>query len=254
MRHCLRTLVPALFVLAALPSLLRAAEEAPTSPDFSDPKKTMAALAAAVKANDPAQIRACLYIDEKYTVPAEVLLSTMQASMRYKAAIVQKFGDAAAKEIQGAVNPVELMGARMKAVADATVAIDGDTAVMTLNEPATTGNPAGVKTQIMERKITFHKVNDQWKINAAEMMELDTPRVATYLPIMGKISNAMNLTAEEVETNKLATLQEAKQAISQRVIAILQEARKNAAPVAATSQPATSPATPEPTTLPATQP
>jgi len=230
---------------------VRAADVAATGPttattqaaDFSEPKKTMQTLATAVTTSDPALIRSCLYIDPEFTKPAEVLLATMQASMRYKKAIISKFGPAAEKEIEGAVNPAELMSARMKAVEDATVAITGDTAVMTLSEPASANNPGGVSGQNVERKITFRKVGDLWKIDAVDMMRLNDPKVQNYLPLMGSISNAMNMTAGEIESDKVGTLQEAKQILSQRVIAVLQEARKNAAPAAAV-----------PTTVPATQP
>jgi hypothetical protein len=113
---------------------------------------------------------------------------------------------------------------------------------MTLLEPVAGAAGAG---QTVEKQIPFVRVNADaagaggggWKIDAAKMMRLDDERVQKFLPLMAKIGKAMNEVAAEIDSGKLATVQQAKQALTQRTIAILQEARPATQPAVAAPNP-----------------
>ena len=220
---------------------------APAAPnaDFSDPKKTMQTLAAAVKAKDAKLIRQCLWIDESDKPAAEALLSTMDSSLRFQKAVADKFGPAAAKEVEGISNQDLLMTSRLKALDDAKLVQEGDTAVLTLEEkiPVSSAAPTEVAEGTTRREIAFRKVEGQWKIDAGKVMNLKNARVTAILPTMAKIGEVLNTTAAEIESGKVATLQQARQALTQRTVAVLKAAQQAPAATtqAAASQPTTQP-------------
>lgn len=216
---------------------------AAASADYSDPKKTLQTLAAAVKAKDAAAIRHCLWIDESDKPAAEALLSTMDSSLRFQKAVADKFGPAAAKEVEGMSNQDLLMTSRLKALDDAKLVQEGDTAVLTLeeNSPLISSAPTDIAEGTTRKEVAFRKVDGQWKIDAGKVMNLKNARVTAILPTMAKIGKVLNSTAEEIENGKIATLQQARQMLTQRTFAVLQEARQPAATQAATSEAATQP-------------
>lgn len=192
--------------------------------DFSTPKKTMETLADSLRSQNTDQIRDCLYIADQYKSQANIMLGMMSGSLHLKKVIQDKFGEAAANEINGGGNPLEVMANRLKAVDDSAVVVKGDVATMTLQEPNEAATPGSGKTSI-EKHISFLKVDGNWKINANEMMMLDDVRVQKILPTLGKISKVMETLATDIETNRITSVQEVKQSLTRQFIMIMQEAR-----------------------------
>ncbi len=201
--------------------------------DYSDPRKTVQSLSDAIKTGDPKAIRdAMVMADERQSRLLDSLAAAIAAQHNMEAAASAKFGPAAKElvdegaSLEGQINTV------LKHIATVNVITAGDTATLTLKGPTTAPStapssapataPAISEQDNQPDPLHFRKTADGWKIDAARMMDLDSPdRAKEAEELTPKLAKVWGEIAASINAGKYATVDAAREALADKIAAAL---------------------------------
>lgn len=200
-------LLTALAIVACAASTARAG-------DKDDIKASGQAFAKAVQEGDVQEAHKYAITDDASSKFLDVLVSLTKARKNMTDAAVAKFGEPGKSVFAGRTNlsangPDEIA----KRMDSADIEIQGDTATVTPKNPA-----PGQRGQSAQPMV-FKKEDGTWKLDFTKFPNKD--RMPQELPMMEKMSSAMNETADEIKSGKYATVQEARSGFIQKVRAAI---------------------------------
>lgn len=218
---------------AAVSVVLLAGSAARAEGDYSSPKAAAKSFVTAIAAGDSAGAKEAIVPNEKHGPIIEALAKLTGVQKKLGDAAVKAFGEAG-KELSGNVegkDPVKLLDS-------AEIKEDGDTATLTGKDDP--------------EPLMLRKIDGKWKVDLAAMP--NATDMESSLPMLTNMAELMAATTTEIEAGKYKSVEEAKQAISMK---LLSKMTANQGPVTA---PTSGPGQPEgevklpPATMPTTQP
>lgn len=208
-----------MIVLAIACGLTRA-----QAPDASTPKAAAKSLRAAVDAADDQAVRRLLLVDnDPEQKLAGAYAGLILAGKNLADAARQKFPTAADAFTQGTIRPED--SARIDA---ASVSIDGDSATLVFAD----GNET----------MKLRRIDGAWRIVVAQEPDKSTPghRAEQYALVQG-LADAINQCAEDIKSDKFADVDDAKNAVKDRVGTVLARAMQSNPPTSRPTTAATQP-------------
>ena len=225
----------AIVVLAASP-MLRAADTAPapvSTKDFSSP---IAAIKSFLQASynqldlsqpqDDAAITNTMIIPDAQKNDVNAYLSLTSASAKLERASADIFG-AAATSTALHDGGRDVLAARLKYMDSASVTVTGDTATIQIPEDKTNRIAAG--------SVVLHRVNGQWKIDAASLFSINnrTPKeISTQTDLLKKVSAITEQVTTDVRAKKFTSARDVYAELQTRVAKVLSTASPSASPAA----------------------
>ncbi len=193
--------------------------QAEVKKDLSSPKAALTTLAHAMDQGDKEAAKAAVDGTDKHMKAIEGMVDLMKGMKELQAAAKDKYGQIPAEFEQAGMD-------KMVAQVDkATVKEEGDTAVVTMpEEPRPEGAPAPTPEEAAasakSRELKMKKVNGDWKLDAASMMQGQelTDQQLQQFSMMSKVASE---TAQEIRDGKYPTYQEAMQAMGQKMMAAM---------------------------------
>jgi hypothetical protein len=203
MLNPIRGMLAAVIVLGCAASLARA-------DDKDDIKDSIKKLATALKEGDGATAKKYVDENENSQKMIEAMAKLTHASQGLQDAAVAKFGD------EGKNIGAGRMGGGAphfdKDLDEAQITVNGDTATV---QPKAGTNTA--PNAPPARPTTFKKMNGTWKLDMQAMP--DAARMAQSSPMFEKMADAMTQVAGEIKDGKYSSVQEARQALYQKMAA-----------------------------------
>jgi hypothetical protein len=209
MLNSIRGMLAAAIVLGCAASLARA-------DDKDDIKDSIKKLATALKEGDSSTAKKYVDDTENSQKMVESLAKLAHAAQGLQDAAVAKFGEdgktLGAGRMAGGAPHFD------KDLDDAQISVNGDAATVqpkagTNTAPSAPGAPPAPPA----RPTAFKKVNGTWKLDMQAMP--NAAQMAQSSPMFDKMSDAMTQTAGEIKDGKYASVQEARQALYQKVAA-----------------------------------
>lgn len=221
-----RTLA-ALLIACAFIFTARAQEK----PDPSTPKGAVLAFFKAMEKGDVAEAKTMATGNQKQLAILDTLVPFMSGFKQLEGAAVKKWGEEGKKILadgQGGGGTAFNIDEELK---NAKVEEKGDAATIMPAEQKSTG-PAKPKKDPMNLK----KIDGKWKVDLASIPAegFDDPNTTRVLKSMGDIAKS---TAAEIDTGKYATADDAKKAMSEKMLPLL---------LGGLGQPTPPPANPDP--------
>jgi hypothetical protein len=157
-----RRLLPVLLLTAA-PALWAAgpATQSTTAPDYSDPRKTVAAFLLALQSTDPAAIKSALVVAPDDAKITDTIINLSVAQSKLRTAAEAKFGDPATQYFGAVTSQID---SRLKALQSAPLKITGDSAILSIPADETAQQSAGT--------IILKKIGTAWKLDATTLFNL----------------------------------------------------------------------------------
>lgn len=206
MLNSIRGMLAAVIVLGCCASLARA-------DDKDDIKDSIKKLGAALKEGDSSTAKKYVDDNENSQKMIESLAKLTHAGQGLQDAAVAKFGEdgknlGAGRMAGGAPHFDKDLDA-------AQITVNGDTATVQ-PKPGTNTTP-GAPNSPNARPTTFKKIKGTWCLDMQAMP--DAARMAQSSPMFDKMADAMTQVAGEIKDGKYASVQEARQALYQKISA-----------------------------------
>ena len=180
--------------------------------DKSDIRESGKAFSQALVKGDPKTARKYAITDERSDQFLDRMAEMTAAREKLTSAAVAKYGEDG-KSIGGMGANAAGRGAEInKDFDDAQIDVNGDTATVTSakeQQNARAGN----------QPVKFKKDSGKWKIDLTQLPNMD--RIEQSLPMMGKMSQAMNKTSEEIDQGKYKDVNEAKMGLRQNLMSAM---------------------------------
>jgi hypothetical protein len=203
-----------LLLLTAAPALWAAgpATQSTPTPDYSDPRKTVAAFLMAVQSTDAAAIKNAIVVapgDEKIT---DTIVGLWVAQAKLRIAAESKFGDAANQYFGTVSSQIE---SRLKTLQTAPLKMMDDSAVLTIPADETAQQSAGT--------VVLKKVGAAWKLDATTLFNLAAVSKETTdrrVALAGKLIGVTDGVTADIAASKFPSAGEAYQEFWNRSLAV----------------------------------
>jgi hypothetical protein len=210
----------AALLACALVALLAVARPAPAQDIKSDsPKGAASAFFKAMESGDAKAAKSMAVGSDKQLSMLDLLVPVVSSFKQLENSAVKKWGEEARKTLSQGQGSSMDFDKELKA---ATEKVEGDTATITSAKPEQQKEPMKLK-----------KVEGKWKVDMSSVPAegLDNPQTAQMMRVM---SDAAKSTASEIDQGKYASAQDARQAMTQKILPAImkmqQEQQGKAAP------------------------
>jgi hypothetical protein len=170
--------------------------------DVSDIKKSGKAFVEAVSAGDADGARKYALTDQDSDKFLDIMAEMSKSRKKLVDAAVAKFGDDGGKIVTG-LGTMRGASQIIHDIDNAKIDVEGDTATV---------NSSG-----SGRPVKFKKVGGTWKLDLTALS--DFSKINQQAPMMHKISESYDQSAEEITKGKYSTLDEAKAGVRQNMMA-----------------------------------
>lgn len=211
----IKVMMKRLAAVAVVAGVLAAAPALGADVDLSSPKATVTTLAKAMQEGDANAAKAAIYGDEQQMKAIDAMMRMLSSMQKMEKSARAKFGEEVVEETAGGL-------AEVVAQADKSeVEIDGDTAVVTVPQPVPEeGADAEVAGEA--QRLQLKKVGDDWKIDAAALMQGEIP-TDEQLKAVNHLVTAADSIATEIEEGKFESYDDARAAFQQRMFAAMMQ-------------------------------
>ncbi len=199
--------------------------------DLSDPKKTVQTLADAIKAGDVKAVKETMVMADDQQAPLlDALTAAIVAQHSMEVAAAAKFGPASKDLVDEGASLEGQIKSVLKRMANMDVVTNGEIATLSLKGPTTapTTGPAtapagGVpETENQPDPLHFRKTAGGWKIDAARMMDLDTPGRAKEAEVVTpKLVKIWSEIAANITAGKYDSVDAARNALGEKIASVL---------------------------------
>jgi hypothetical protein len=203
-----------LLLLTAAPTLWAAgpATQPTPTPDYSDPRKTVAAFLLALQSTDPAAIKSALVIAPDDVKITDTIINLSVAQSKLRTAAEKKFGDPATQYFGAVSSQIE---SRLQALQTAPLKITGDSALLSVPADETAQQSAGT--------IILKKIGNAWKLDATTLFNLAAvpPEVtAQRVALAAKLITVTDGITTDITAGKFPSAGEAYQEFWNRSLAV----------------------------------
>lgn len=177
--------------------------------DVKEELRTSAkAFSQALADGDSATAHKYAVTDDQSSKMLDTMTHITKAHKQLTEAAVAKFGDEGKSLMGGPANMATAQNERItKDMEDADIQVNGDTATVV------------PKTNRGSKPVTFKKQGGLWKIDFTQFEQKD--QMMRGLPMMEKMAGVFSETADEIKADKYKNVQEARQAMFQKMAAAM---------------------------------